>query len=61
MAQANPKTHKDMSISRVPLILVQRLEQEAQREHLSTSDIIRGVLLRHYGLITEPPNGGEKP
>jgi hypothetical protein len=57
MAPANPRTHKDMSLSRVPLALVRRIEEDARREHLSESDIVRGILLRHYDLIPEGKNG----
>ena len=51
MAPANTKTTKDLSLSRVPKVLVNRILQEAKREGLSQSDIIRRILLRHYGLL----------
>jgi hypothetical protein len=53
MVAANSKTHKDMSVSRVPLVLVKKIEHDAKREHLSESDVMRRALLRHYGLLPE--------
>lgn len=51
MAPANPKTHKDLSLSRVPKDLHKLITEDAKRERLSQSDIIRRILLRHYGML----------
>ncbi len=53
MAKANPKTHKDMAVSRVPVTLAKLIEQDAKVNALSASDIIRRILLRHYGLLKD--------
>ena len=51
MAPANIKTHKDLSLSRVPKELVNYIEKDAKRERLSNSDVIRRILLKHYGML----------
>lgn len=51
MSKANSKTHKDMAVSRVPVLLAKRLEQDAKGAYTSTSNIIRRILLDHYGLL----------
>lgn len=51
MAPANTKTHKDLSLSRVPKELVHHIEKDAKRERLSHSDVIRRILMRYYGML----------
>ena len=51
MAPANPKTHKDMAVSRVPRELAKRIEEDARMQFMSASDVMRRILLQHYGLL----------
>lgn len=53
MAKANPKTHKDMAVSRVPITLAKRIETDARNQAMSASDIVRRILLQHYGLLKQ--------
>lgn len=53
MSKANPKTHKDMAVSRVPIMLAKRIEADARAQALSTSDVVRQILLRHYGFLKQ--------
>lgn len=43
---------------RVQKDLLKKIEQDAKTETLSTSDIIRRILMRHYGLLSSGRNNG---
>lgn len=49
------QTDKPYSV-RLPKAVGKHLERDAKTEHLSVSDILRRILLRHYGLLEPRPN-----
>jgi hypothetical protein len=59
MVAANARTHKDMSISRVPLALVRRIARDAKREQVSESAVMRRWLLKAYGMLPPEQKNGQ--
>ena len=49
---AHAPMHDKPFAVRLPGDLAPLIEREAKAERLSVSDIIRRILLRHYGLLT---------
>lgn len=51
MAKADPEIHKDLTITRVPLSVAKKLEEDAEKGDVSKSHIVRRILRQYYGLL----------